>query len=302
MKRPFIAIAGSLNMDLVVSADRQPKLGETIQGSSIDQVPGGKGANQAVGCARLGAHAAMIGCVGNDDFGVRMLDNLTHNGVDSQAIAVLEDVPSGIASITRTPEDNCIIVVDGANGRCDGAAVNRHAGVLERADVLLVQLEIPLEGVRTAMGLASGGDATVILNPAPAQALPEDLLRLADYITPNESEWELLSGTRVRDDEALRTSMLEWERRLGSKVVVTRGKDGCSYLEEERLVTVPAPATEVVDTTGAGDTFNAALAYALGSGTSLAAAVELAIRCASLSVRRFGAQGGMPTGEEAGLA
>lgn len=295
-KIPRIAVAGSLNMDLVVSADRMPQQGETITGSSIHYLAGGKGANQAVGCARLGARVEMVGAVGNDAFGQTLLDAMLENGVGTGAVSRMKDVSTGIAAIMRADDDNSIIIVPGANGKVTPELIQANASVIAEADVLLVQLEIPLDAVKEALRIAREAGVVTILNPAPARTLPDDLLQLADYLTPNETEFATLAGYSGKDgeDEWL-GRMVDWESSNRQKVVLTRGKQGATVLVEGEALTAPAPKVEVVDTTGAGDCLNAAFAYGLASGWSLERTLSFAVNAASLSVGRLGAQAGMPT-------
>ncbi|WMT39444.1 ribokinase [Paenibacillus sp. D2_2] len=303
-ENPRIAVVGSLNMDLVVSTVRLPRIGETVEGSSIHYIPGGKGANQAVGCARLGASAHMVGAVGEDPFGDDILKVLDKYGVNTEAIDRIEGTSTGTATILRTGEDNCIVIVSGANGFMEPEMVERQEEVIRTADLLLVQLEIPTESVHRALSLAKSSGVRTILNPAPARQLTAELLELCDYITPNETEFLELSckGSSMASedftDEDWSSLLAEWEQRFDNKVILTRGSRGASYMESGRLRTVPAPKIEVVDTTGAGDCLNAALGYSLASGMPLYEALVFAVKAASISVTRFGAQAGMPTIEQ----
>lgn len=299
MERPRIAVAGSLNMDLIVSASRMPQVGETIMGEQIHYIPGGKGANQAVGAARLGAEVEHIGAVGADAFGQEIVTGMRGFGVGVAAVASLSDTPTGIASITHTPEDNCIIVVPGANGKVTPERIEAAAQVIEQAQVLLVQLEIPLAAVERALSIARSAGVKTILNPAPAQQLPRELLQLADYVTPNETEFEQISGYgRAATEGELSQQLRQWQQEYGNRLIVTRGKNGASLLMEGKLFTATAPRVKVVDTTGAGDCLNAAFAYGLASGWDEPTALKFAVRAASVSVTRFGAQAGMPVLEE----
>ncbi|SDW90937.1 ribokinase [Paenibacillus sp. CF384] len=284
-------------MDLVVSMERMPKQGETVKGEQFHTVPGGKGANQALACARLGADAALIGAVGDDAFGSMMKQQMSTNNVRTDAIATIQDAPTGIATIMHAANDNSIVIVEGANGICTPAWTERHADIIRQAQVLLVQLEIPLESVRTAMQIARDSGVLTVLNPAPYVELPDDMLQLADYITPNESEFESLTGAVYGTEEELEEGMRQWGKE-GPTLIVTRGGNGVSFLKDERLHTIKAPQVEVVDTTGAGDCFNGAFSVAIASGLDLEEAVAFGIKAASLSVTKFGAQAGMPTWEE----
>lgn len=298
MTRHKIAVVGSLNMDLVVTADRMPRTGETITGRQISYIPGGKGANQAVGCARLGADVRMVGSVGNDGFGRGIVEELSKDGIRTEHIRIAGEATTGTATILQTNEDNCIVVVPGANGSCSIEQVEKAADDIRSADLLIVQLEIPLETVRHALRIASEAGVATVLNPAPAHPLGPDILQYVDYLTPNETEFELLCGRALRTDADLEAAMREWEKRYRLKVVLTRGEKGSCYLEDGKLMTVPAVKVEVVDTTGAGDAFNAGLSAGICESWPLEQAVRFAARTASLSVTRFGAQSGMPTRPE----
>ncbi|MBP1153792.1 MULTISPECIES: ribokinase [unclassified Paenibacillus] len=299
MKQPKIAIVGSLNMDIIVSMERMPHAGETVTAQHVSYLPGGKGANQAVGCAKLGADVSMIGAVGQDVFGKQIVGKFQELGIATNRLEQLEDAPTGIASIYHTREDNCIAVVPGANALCTPDLVFAHAQAIREARLLLVQLEVPLPTVQHALELARETGITTVLNPAPARVLPSELLALADWITPNESEFALLSGGNPGSEAEWETALRDFQTAAGPAVIVTRGQAGCSYLDDSgRIRTVPAPTVQVVDTTGAGDAFNAALCCGLASGWAFDETVSFAIHAASLSVTRFGAQDGMPTMEE----
>ncbi|MFC4776720.1 ribokinase [Paenibacillus sp. GCM10023252] len=293
-----IAVIGSLNMDIVVQMPRLPKLGETISGDSVHYIPGGKGANQALGASRLTAVTRMIGCVGTDQFGHTIQEQLGRSGVNLDGLSALEGYTTGTAHISLTEGDNCIVVVPGANEACTDEYVRSRQGDITSSKVAIAQLEIPIQAVISAFQIAKEAGVTTVLNPAPARQLPDELFRLTDYITPNESEWELISGRPADSEESLQASMAEWEARHGTKIIITRGEKGCSYLEDGKLITIPAPRVEVVDTTGAGDAFNAALAYGLSQGQPIQDIVRLAVTSASLSVQTFGAQDGMPQLED----
>jgi ribokinase len=295
--RPIVVV-GSLNMDIVLSVPRMPATGETIQARSVLHVPGGKGANQAVGLARLGARSVMIGAVGEDGYGRAILERMRSFGVETDAIRTVRDVPTGTAHILLTPEDNSIIIAAGANARVLPEDPARHARLLAQAKVVLAQLEIPEQTVLEAFRLARAAGARTILNPAPARPLPDELLRLTDILTPNETELALLSGRGIGTEEELERVVRDWQDAYGHTVLVTRGSKGCAYLEEGRLRTVAPLKVPVVDTTGAGDAFNAAVAYGLFREWPLAETVRFAVKASSLSVRKLGAQDGMPVLEE----
>lgn len=293
-QRPKIVVIGSLNMDLVVKAVRAPKRGETVLGEEIHFVPGGKGANQAVGLARLGAETTMIGAVGSDAFGGELKKALQKNGVNTSSVKVLDYEATGVASILLAEGDNSIVVVPGANAHCFPEDLDQSEGIISEADLVLVQLEIPLVTVEHAIELARKHGKVVLLNPAPAQSLSGDILSKVDYLTPNRSELALLA--RMSEES---TIAQEIERLLEAGVsccVTTLGAEGVTFMEKgDSLVRVSGHTVPVVDTTGAGDAFNAGLAYALARKKSIREAVEFAVQVSALAVTKFGAQGGMPT-------
>lgn len=281
-----IVVVGSINMDLVTQAPRFVGPGETILGQCFLTAPGGKGANQAVAAARLGAEVALVGAIGDDAFGRQLRDGLAAEKVDLSHVAQLADSASGTASITVAGGENQIIVVPAANARVTPAQVEHAQPLIARADAVLVQMEIPLETVEATLRLCHRLGVPVILNPAPAQKLPVDWLQLARYVTPNQHELAILLG--ADPDEDFRSLM----QRAPSPVVLTRGGDGAWYREQGEPIHQSGFAVDVVDSTGAGDTFNAALAVFLHEGP--ATAVRKACAAAALSVTKLGAQGGMP--------
>lgn len=300
-RKPRIAVIGSLNMDIVIEAARGPRMGETIAGEAAHFIPGGKGANQAVASARLGARTAMIGALGNDAFGAQLLSTMQEEGIASQAIKQVDGAATGIASILIAEGDNSIIVVAGANAHCLPADIDAHEQVIADADVVLLQLEIPLETVVYAAQKAKALGKLVILNPAPARELPDTLLQHIDILTPNETEAYQLAGCKASEAElpTLPTVMQKLRDKGVGQVIVTLGSQGAAYVNEAgQLQIIPAYRVQVVDTTGAGDSFNAGLAVALGAGEPLAEAVNFASKVAALAVTKMGAQQGMPTYEQ----
>ena len=285
-----IVVVGSINMDLVTQAPRFVGPGETILGERFLTIPGGKGANQAVAVARLGADVALVGALGIDTFGRQLRQGLASEGIDLSHTAHLDDCSSGTASITIAGGENQIIVVPGANARVSPTQVEQARELIERADVLLVQMEIPLETVEACLRLGQQLGVPVILNPAPAQPLSADWLRMARYVTPNQHELAVMLGADPAED--FRALM----RRAPCPVVLTRGAEGAWYREQGAPQHQPGFPVEVVDSTGAGDTFNAALAVFMHEG--LAEAVRKACAAAALSVGKLGAQAGMPRLDE----
>ncbi|MBQ4855172.1 ribokinase [Rhodanobacter sp. B2A1Ga4] len=281
-----IVVVGSINMDLVTQAPRFVGPGETILGERFLTVPGGKGANQAVAAARLGAEVALVGALGDDAFGQQLRAGLAAEGVNLEHVARLAESASGTASITVAGGENQIIVVPGANARVTPAHVEAARSLIEPADAVLVQMEIPLDTVEATVRLGHRLGVPVTLNPAPAQKLPNDWLRLACYVTPNQHELAILLGADPAED--FQTLM----QRTPCPVVLTRGSEGAWYREHGEPLHQPGFRVDVVDSTGAGDTFNAALAAFLHEGLPLA--VRKACAAAALSVTKLGAQGGMP--------
>ena len=285
-----IVVVGSINMDLVTQAPRFAGPGETILGERFVTVPGGKGANQAVAAARLGAEVALVGALGDDAFGQQLRQGLASEGVAVDHVAQLPDEASGTASITIAGGENQIIVVPAANARVTPAQVEKAHSLIARADVVLVQIEIPLETVEATVRLGARLSVPVVLNPAPARKLPVDWLKLVRYATPNQHELAILLG--ADPDTDFRALM----QAAPCPIVLTRGREGAWYREHGEATRQPGFDVDVVDSTGAGDTFNAALALFLHEG--LAQAVRKACAAAALSVTQLGAQGGMPRLDE----
>jgi ribokinase len=281
-----IVVVGSINMDLVTQAARFVGPGETILGERFLTVPGGKGANQAVAAARLGAEVVLVGAIGADVFGQQLRQGLLAEGIDLACLAQVDGCSSGTASITVANGENQIIVVPGANAQVTPSSVEHASALIGRADAVLVQMEIPLETVEATLRLGKHLGVPVILNPAPAQKLPTEWLQLARYVTPNQHELAILLGADTSGDYR------ELMRRAPCPVVLTRGAEGAWYREQGEPLHQPGFVVDVVDSTGAGDTFNAALAVFLHEG--LPVAVRKACAAAALSVSKFGAQGGMP--------
>lgn len=274
-------------MDLVTETTLIPKVGETVLGESFHTIPGGKGANQAVAAARLGADVSMIGCVGDDPFGRTLTEHLTSQGINTDNVEPVTHTSTGIATITLSDGDNSIIVVPGANNFVTPEFVEKHEDKIANSDMLLLQLEIPLNSVTKAAQLAKKHGVRTILNPAPIQELPTELLEMVDFLTPNEHEQEQLLAS-------LNGQALE---RIKEKCIVTKGSQGVE-LYKNGVQKIPSFQVEVVDTTGAGDSFNGGLAFALCEGKTLQEACEFACAVGAISVTKLGAQSGMPTKKE----
>jgi len=281
-----IAVVGSINLDLVVAVEHHPAPGETVLGGDRRELPGGKGANQAVAAARLGAAVAMVGRVGGDAQGTRLREGLARDGVDVEHVTVDDDAPSGMALIAVDGAgENTIVVSSGANAHVGADDVEAARDVVASADVTLLQHEVPVSAVDAAIGVAGG---TVVLNPAPVRAIA----RRVDVLVPNRGE--LAALTAGTGDPATLARRLD----LAGAVVVTLGRDGVLVVEGESAEHVAAPQVQAVDTTGAGDAFCGALAQALAEGAELVEAARWAVRVAAVSVTRIGAQGGLPRRED----
>lgn len=286
-----LAVVGSINMDMTVTAERIPLKGETLMGDSIRYIPGGKGANQAVAMAKLGAWVEMFGCVGDDGNGEKMLKNFQELGVKTDHIQVLKDVPTGIAMITVGEKDNTIVVVPGANGKVDRAYIDSVKTELEGFDMVVLQHEIPLDTVHYVIEFCHEKGIKVVLNPAPAAEVPMNIIDKVTYVTPNEHEAVLIFGDELETDDLL--------KKYPEKLVITQGSKGVSTcLANGEVLTVPARKAEVVDTTGAGDTLNGAFSVKIAEGENMETALRFANTAASLSTEKFGAQTGMPTAQE----
>ncbi len=300
--RPRIVVVGSSNTDMVVEAGRLPAPGETVLGGRFLTAAGGKGANQAVAAARLGADVALVARVGRDPFGDAALGGFECEGIRTEHVRRDDEAPSGVALIlVGAAGENLIAVAPGANARLGPDDVDAAARAIETADLLLLQLEVPFETVRRAAAIARAAGVRVLLDPAPAPALDllePALLAAVSILTPNESEAERLTGIRVEDDASAERAARALRERGVPVVVITLGAGGCLAIAEEGAIRVPGASlagAEAVDATAAGDTFNGALAWALAGGRPLAEALAFANRAASIAVTRRGAQPSMPT-------
>ena len=289
-----ILVVGSINMDLVVRVPHAPVPGETVLGGGFETYPGGKGANQAVAAARLGGAVTLVGRVGNDDFGNTLIQGLVDNNVKTTYVVKDSRAKSGIAMITVAENgENMIVVASGANMDLSVEDVRKARDLLRETDLMLVQLECPLEAVTIAVELAYANQIPIVLNPAPAQPLPRSLLAKVDVLTPNESELALLSG---EDDLARGIDTLS---RWGVKnVVVTLGARGARLVNESTDLHLPGFKVNAVDTTAAGDAFNAGLAVALAEGKPLVEAVRFGTAAGALAATKQGAQPSLPTRED----
>ncbi|MBS0447927.1 MAG: ribokinase [Proteobacteria bacterium] len=294
MDRPVVVI-GSLNMDLVVRVPRMPAAGETLTGDGYATAPGGKGANQAVAVARMGAPVAMVGCVGRDAHGAELRAGLEADGIDTTQVRAHDDAHSGVAVIVvEATGQNRIVLAPGANALLDAVAINFAGAMIERAALVVLQLEVPLPTVLHAAKRARRVGVPVLLNAAPAVALPDDLWQAIDILVVNESEAALLAGTDVVDaDSAVRAAGALRERGPAT-VIVTLGALGVVLVDAHGVIVQPAHAVTAIDTTAAGDTFIGAYAAARREGWSNADALSLGQAASALCVTRRGAQPSIP--------
>ena len=295
MSKASVMVVGGINMDLVVHTPRFPASGETVVGSHFFTTPGGKGANQAVAAARMGARTLMVGRVGSDAFGQELVTALETEGIDVSGVVVDESTPSGVALIeVDDAGQNRIIQVWGANATLGEAEVNAAVKALPTVQVVLLQLEAPVEVSLQVARAARQQGCLVILDPAPVGELPQELYALVDILTPNETEATALTGIPVTDVPSAREAALRLLERGTPPVIVKLGAQGAYYAWPDGELIVPPFAVEAVDTVGAGDAFNGALAVALVEGEGMEQALEWAAAAGAVAVARLGAQAAMP--------
>ena len=299
MSHSKIVVIGSSNTDMVVQSDHLPVPGETVLGGEFFMNPGGKGANQAVAASRFGGDVVFISKLGNDIFGEKYRDILKKEKISTDYVYTDPDAASGVALITVDAKgENAIVVAPGANSKLDRSDIDKTEKEFKEAEFLLMQLEIPIDTVIYAAQKASDLGKKVVLNPAPAQKLPKELLKSLYIITPNETEAEMLSGIQVTDIESAKSAAWAIWRRGVNVVIITVGSQGAYIYSEEVEMHVPANEVKAKDTTAAGDVFNGALVVALAEQLPLSEAVQLANNAASLSVTNLGAQVSAPYREE----
>ena len=296
----MIVVIGSINMDLVLRVPRMPLPGETLTGGAFRTIPGGKGANQAVACARLSGkvagaqQVAMVGCVGDDAFGATLRAALVGDGIIDSHITTLPGVASGIASILVDDNgQNSIVIAGGANDLLSPAHIDAAQGLIEQADIVVLQLETPMDTVVHAIKLARSLGKTVVLNPAPAASLPDGVLELVDYLIPNEIEAAMLAGVSPEgaDAKALAAAL---QKRGSDNVLITLGAKGVHAALYGGDFTFPAEVVQAVDTTAAGDTFIGGFVAGLASGMDEAESIQQGQRAAAWSVTKPGAQTSIP--------
>ncbi len=287
-----ITVLGSLNMDLVTRVNHTPRVGETVHGDGLEQIPGGKGANQAVALAKLTAKVTMIGRVGEDAYGETLNTALVEAGVDTAYVASGHNTTGMAMIMVNEGGDNSIVVIPGAN--FDLKPDHMQGAMLTGSDYLLAQLETPLETIQEAFELARDQDIYTVLNPAPAQELPEALLNLTDLLIPNETEFEKITGT-----EDIDVGMARLFAKGVKEVILTLGEKGVHYRDHTgRTIDVAAHVVKAVDTTAAGDSFIAGYLAARASGKAIEEALDHGTKVAAITVTRFGAQSSLPTAEE----
>lgn len=289
-----ILIIGSSNSDVYYHLDKLPEKGETVIGNHISYRFGGKGANQAVAAARMSSQVCFLTCVGNDGSGKAIIDNLKREKVDVSYIKVTSDLPTGTAAIHLDSEgSNTIVVIKGANEVCDADYILSHKDLFLKHDYILLQMEIPVTAIETAIKLAYQNRKKLVFNPAPAHRIEKELYHYIDFLIPNETELELLAFGNVRNREVdvCAKTLLEFGVR---HLIVTLGEKGVIYYSRTKKEFYPSRTVRAVDTVGAGDCFNACFVSALEKGLSIGKAIEFANVAASISVTRYGAQESMP--------
>jgi ribokinase len=290
-----IVVIGSSNTDMVIKAERLPLPGETIIGEKFMMTPGGKGANQSVAAIRMGGEVAFIAKTGNDLFGKQSVELYKSEGINTEYIFSDAENPSGVALISVDAHgENCILVAPGANGTLSVKDVEKAKSVIENAEILLMQLEIPIETVEYAAKIAAEKGVKVVLNPAPAQKLSEDLLKRIDIIIPNKTEAELLTGIHAHDLASARKAADLIHEKGVKTVIITLGSEGALIKENGQYHEIAAKKVKAVDTTAAGDTFCGTLCVGLSEGMSMVEAVKMACKACAIAVTRMGAQASIP--------
>lgn len=296
---PQIAVVGSSNMDLVVKSTRIPAVGETILGGDFIMTPGGKGANQAVAAAKLGAEVYFIAKLGNDIFAEQSLNNFKKAGVNTKYVIQTNEAPSGVALIMVDGEgNNLIVVAPGANQKLLPADVKRAESDIASCGAVVAQLEVPLETIEFAAKMANDLKVPFVLDPAPAQELEAELLEMVDVLTPNETEAQILTGVEVTDEDSARTAAATLLDRGVKAVILTLGGKGFLLADHDESRYVSAQKVDAVDSTAAGDAFTGSLAVGIAENKALLDAALFANYVAALSVTKMGAQSSMPTLQE----
>ena len=290
-----ICVIGSLNMDLVVNVDTMPKPGQTIIGSNFKEVPGGKGANQAVAMARLNGNVSMIGKVGEDGFGQTLINSLKNDKVDTTYIQTSKGA-TGVALITVDKNaQNSIVVSPGANFEVKEDDIDNNIEAIKNSDIVVLQLETPLNTIKYALNKAKELNKYTILNPAPAVKLDDEIIKNVDLLTPNETELEIISGVSIETEEDISKATNKMIEKGVKELIVTLGSKGSLYINKEKSMFKKAYKVEAVDTTAAGDSYTGALAVALSQDKNIEDAMDFASKVGALSVLKEGAQSSLPT-------
>ena len=293
-----ICVIGSLNMDLVVNVDEMPKKGQTLIGSSFKEVPGGKGANQAVAIARLGGDINMIGKVGSDSFGKTFIEQLKNDNVDTEYVQI-ENCASGVAMITVDKNaENSIVVAPGANFKVLEEDIDKCIDGIKKSDIVVLQLETPLNTIKYALEKSKELGKYTILNPAPAVKLGDEIIRNVDLLTPNETELEILSGVKIENEDDIKKAAHVMIEKGVKELIVTLGSKGSLYINEETMNFKKSYKVEAIATTAAGDSYTGALAVAFSKNESIEEAMDFASKVGALSVMKEGAQTSLPTLED----
>lgn len=295
MIKKEIVVVGSSNTDMVIKTDKLPLPGETVLGGHFFMNAGGKGANQAVAAARLGGAVTLIAKTGEDIFGRQAIDLFKGEGIDTSFVFTDTLHPSGVALITVNENgENCIVVAPGANVFLSPMDIKKSMQLIDKASIILIQLEIPVETVKYVVSLAAKKNKTIILNPAPAISLPDELLKNISVITPNQKEAEMLTAIKVTDSKSAEQAAFILHQKGVETVIITMGAKGAYFSHKQTSGLINAPEVKAVDTTAAGDVFNGALAVALSEGVEIADAISFACKAASISVTKLGAQASAP--------
>ena len=293
-----ICVIGSLNMDLVVNVDTMPKPGQTIIGSNFKEVPGGKGANQAVAMARLNGNVSMIGKVGEDGFGQTLINSLKNDKVDTTYIQTSKGA-TGVALITVDKNaQNSIVVSPAANIQVKEDDIDNNIEAIKNSDIVVLQLETPLNTIKYALNKAKELNKYTILNPAPAVKLDDEIIKIVDLLTPNETELEIISGVSIETEEDIQKAAQIMIEKGVKELIVTLGSKGSLYINKEKSMFKKAYKVEAVDTTAAGDSYTGALAVALSQDKNIEDAMDFASKVGALSVLKEGAQSSLPTLED----
>ena len=294
----MITVIGSINMDLLVQSDEIPKIGETLIGNRLLQIPGGKGANQGVSIAKLGGKISFLGKVGNDDFGRSLLESMKLSGVNTEYIEV-ENIETGVALINVDREgNNNIVVIPGANNLVDSKYIRKNKDIIKKSDAVVLQLEIPIDAVKESLRIAKELGKLTILNPAPAYDLDDEIISNVDILIPNEHELERISRVKIIDNNTLVEAANKLLEKGIKEIIVTLGNKGVLYTNKDEVSFIEAYKVSAVDTTAAGDSFVGGFVTSYIEDRNIYRAIDRGQKTAAISVQRLGAQTSIPTREE----